>query len=308
MARTPNASPPPRKIEADPPKKDDDDEIVVIEEPSDDGAVIDKPGDVVEESVEELRAQLEEERRRREEAESRSRSASEQVETAATRLLNSNMQVIENALAKEEAAKKDLRAQVIAAKERGDYDAETEALDQLQQTNLRINRLSEGKTELERQIENVKNTPEDPVERFVANMAPKSAAWVRSHPDYVTDEAKRADLEAAHYKALSMRLQVGTPAYFEAVEQELGLRDSEIEIAPQRQQRTPSRPPAARPSRDAGSLGNGADTNLPDGVRLDASGRYILSPTLQEYARISGLSNTEYLKNLLAIHNNGRTH
>lgn len=259
--------------------------------------------DVVTDSVESLKAQLEEERQRREAAEAKARTADTSAQSTATRLLETQMQAIDNALAKEDSLKKAARQKYIEAKERGDYAAEADAQDELQQINLRISRMSEGKTELDRRLEDAKSTPADPVEQYVRGMAPRAADWVRSHAEYVTDPSKRSDLEAAHFTVLGRRIPEGSPQYFAAVEEELGLRD-----APQRQQQDepPRRgaPPAAPPSRQNGTS-VGRITNLPDGVTDMGGGKYRLSPLLREYARIAGLSDKDYLDNLLAAHRAG---
>lgn len=310
MARTPKSAPPPRTVEGADDEHRDDDELIVVNSADDDAPL---PGEhvngagAVEESVESLREQLASEREAREAAESRARDATSAVGDTRTALLDSNMQVIENALAKEDGIKKDLKSRITAAKEAGNYAEEIDLTDQLQQANLRINRMNEGKTELERRREEIRELPTDPVELYVKGMAPRSADWVRSHPEYVTDEAKRSDLEAAHFNALGKKLVAGSPQYFAAVEAELGLgtQPSIERDEPRRNSDTTGqrRPPSAPPSR-ASVSSSGA--GLPAGVEQRSDGKYRLTPALREAARISGLSDADYLKNLLELHQEGR--
>lgn len=301
MARTPKATPPVRTAE-DEDKDQDQLDLEVVDDADDTAAAVNGNG-AVEDSVESLRAQLAEERSNREQAEERARNATATVSDARTRLLDSNAQVIENALAKEDGIKKDLKTRITTAKESGNYADEVDLLDQLQEANLRIRRLAEGKSELERRREEIKDTPDDPVEAYVRGMAPRSADWVRTHSEYVTDESKRADLEAAHYNALGKKLVAGSAQYFAAVERELGLREDDQPPAREERREPTKRPTAAPVSR---SNGGGNGITLPDGVEQLSDGKYRLSPTLREYARIAGLSDGDYLKNLLDLHREGK--
>lgn len=58
----------------------------------------------------------------------------------------------------------------------------------------------------------------DPVEQAASRMSPKSAAWVREHPDCITDPRKNALMMAGHHEALANGFSVDSDEYFETIE------------------------------------------------------------------------------------------
>lgn len=269
------------------------------------------------ESVEDLRAQLTaaEERAERE---SRARiTAERQLGNAGNQIADTNLLAMTNAIDSFTEAKKSVTAKLRAAKESGDYDAEIAATDELQQLNLKIGRVTEGKNELERRIEENKERQErmgtDPVEQYIggAGLNGRAAQWVRNNPDMIAtdgklDTQKLNNLNFAHAKALRDGHVAGTDAYFDAIDEELFGDSAEPAAPPQREAR--QRPPAAPPSRQTPPAMNGSTNgSLPNGVERLPDGRYRMSADRREAARISGLSDKEYLENVLAIHREGAT-
>jgi hypothetical protein len=76
----------------------------------------------------------------------------------------------------------------------------------------------------EQQLARIPTPPADPVEAYCANRTAPTTAWLRAHPDYVTDPRKNAMLTAKHFEAVADGLQPDTPEYFAAVEKKIGLR------------------------------------------------------------------------------------
>lgn len=60
----------------------------------------------------------------------------------------------------------------------------------------------------------------DPVEAVIANsgMSPRSAAWLRAHPECVTDKKLNARMMAAHNLALADDVEVDSDEYFDRIE------------------------------------------------------------------------------------------
>jgi hypothetical protein len=298
------------------PEKEDEidpNELVVIDEGDDQSIASAAPSngangaaDVVEETVEQLRERLAAAEARADNAE---RARASTVDSARTSIHQSNKAAIENAITGEEATARELQSQIIAAKEGGDYAKEVELTAKLQKSTYRLERLSEGKNEIDRRIEDEKDQPSDPVEAYVKGMQDRPARWIRAHPDYVTDAAKRNKLERAHAHAVGEDLEPGTDAYFDHVEQRLGLKAAAETTTEERSVST-TRAPAAPVSRSGDPGGSNAQTNanLPSGITLLSDGRYRLSPERRDAARISGLSDAEYLKNVLALQREGALH
>ncbi len=307
MARKPNAIPPKSDLKPE----DNEDELVVVEA-ADDGETL-VNGTETQEIRTESEVSLEEQLRAANERATKAEQAAEELRQRTARqegdLKDTRVQLIERALGEATAENADIRRQIIEAKQAGNYEAEVELISKLQEVNLKISTLNRGKVDLEAAVEMERNAPSDPVERYVSQMQPRAAAWVRAHPEVVQDKAKNEDLTAAHYRALGQRLIAGTDAYFEYLEAELGYREKPEVRTEQRQERQEpqrqnngGRPPPA-PVRGGGGASEGG---LPDGVTRLSNGGYKMTPKLIEAARISGISPSEYLKQMLAMHEEQR--
>lgn len=83
--------------------------------------------------------------------------------------------------------------------------------------------------------------PADTFDARIANLTPKSQAWLRSHPECVTDDVANAKVMWGHKEALRKGLQADTPEYFAHLEKHMGygVKDEDgdedaAEIAPKR--------------------------------------------------------------------------
>lgn len=107
--------------------------------------------------------------------------------------------------------------------------------------------------------------PVDPVEAYAAGRTAATAAWIRAHPDFVTDAAKNAKLTAAHWNAVGDGLEADTPAYFSAVEKFLGIdKEKGGKGDDQHQRRTTERRPSAptAPVQGGDAAPNGGATQV----------------------------------------------
>jgi len=150
----------------------------------------------------------------------------------------------------------------------GDAAAAARAQRRMSQAEGRISRLTEAKEDLAatkpapRKVEEQPRRAapsSDPVEEYVKGRTPTTAAWIRAHPDFVTDARKNAKLTGAHFDAVGEGLTVDTPEYFAHVEKFLGLKVEAKPGAAQQQQRRPSAPTA--PGADVGGR-NGAPSTV----------------------------------------------
>lgn len=132
---------------------------------------------------------------------------------------------IQAANAEAEAAERDF----IAAAEAGDFAAQARAQRKISAAEARIQRLTEAKGDLE-EVAKTKPAPQtetrseprqepvDRVELFAKSMSPRSAAWIRSHPDCVTDPKKNALMLAAHNLAIAHDIAIDSDEYFQRIE------------------------------------------------------------------------------------------
>lgn len=133
--------------------------------------------------------------------------------------------------------------------------------------------------------------PADPVEDWISRMQGVNNAqkdWLRQHRELVTDDEKNARLRTAHYDSQKEKIEAGTPAYFQYLEERLGYRektqdDDEVEVA---------RPQivSAPPSREAPSA---SGRSAPTRVTLTAQER--------EIAASAGIDEITYARNKLKM-------
>lgn len=307
MARKPSPTPPPIMNGADKDKIED----VIVEEGAEDVIVegVDAGDSHVDDGVRTLQEQLDEERRKRESAERERDEARQARQKDQREVADSRLQVLDSSISDKEGKLADVKRRIREAKEAGDYDAEVEAMSEMQTLNIELRGLKVGKSTLEQRLEDEKNRPTDDVDAYIESVPEgRAKSWLRDHRDIV--RTRREDMIAAHYSALGKRLREGTDDYFEHVEQELGLRDREDEPDDPPADRDPPRrqaqPPAAPVSRGNGSgMGDGGSDSLPPFVSKTADGRYRLSAAGAEAAAMSGMTAAEYLEQALKLQKEG---
>ncbi|HEY1427828.1 MAG TPA: hypothetical protein VGF50_14240 [Caulobacteraceae bacterium] len=138
--------------------------------------------------------------------------------------------------------------------------------------------------------------PADQVEQVARQLTPNAAAWIRAHPDYVTDPNKNQRLMSAHYAAMADGLSPDSPDYIRYVEGKvLGGQSQPVERREPVAETTrrSAAPPPAPVSRGNGAAASPtrvtltpdqrqtAHENFPDEMREDPTGR----KAEQAYAR-----------------------
>ena len=145
----------------------------------------------------------------------------------------------------------------------------------------------------------------DPIEAAASQLTPRSADWIRAHPQYVTRNGTvTPEIIAAHNLAVARGHVADSDSYFEAVEKILdpdagrrrpaqSFEDDEVytDTAKVMAPRRNAAPAAAPVSREPVSNG-GTPTNT-RAIRL--------SPEEQEVAKLSGLTNEQYAAQKLKI-------
>lgn len=270
----------------DPIEKEPEIEIVKAEEtPKADEKIIS-----ADDGIGELRRQLEAERMGRAEAERRANEAAQAAYQARNEVEDTNLHLVNNAIDTVKRNNDILKAQYRDAMAIGDYDKVAEINDAMGENHARLRDLAAGKEAMERKPkpEAPRLVASNPVEALASQLTPRSAAWVRAHPECATDPRLYQKMIAAHQLAVADGIQPDSDEYFEAVE-------STMRIAPSRQERVDpmaeaakpiqrrSAPPAAPVSRNG--TGTGSRPNV---VRLTSAEREIASMmkmTEQEYAR-----------------------
>lgn len=215
----------------------DDDEIVVSLPPEfdiDDGATVVKVEPVkkaeqADDPIADLKGQFatlqsshHQVTQRASQAEQRATQAEQQLEASRKDVVTSQLDTVASGLEAAESEAKAAEQAYTVAFEAGDGAAMARAQRSIAKAEARIGRLQEAEADLKDQStttktpvrEQQRTAPSDPVERFTANMAPRAAAWIRSHPECVTDTAKNDAMMKTHYKALADGLTEGGDEYF----------------------------------------------------------------------------------------------
>ena len=275
------------QLELDP----QEDEIQIVEAPEE-PKIEEKPQLSVEDGINELKFKLEEERKAREAAERRAKEAMEQASLYKNDAADSNMKMIDTAIdtirRNQEILKQNLRDAVAM----GDADAQADILMSIQKTQSDHEKLMYGKQQYEA---TVKAAPADPVEAMASNLTPRSAEWVRAHPEYARDQVLTRRMVRAHEDALDEGIRPDTDEYFDYVETRLKVRQAPVqqeatlsEASTSTSGRRAAAPPAAPVSRSG--TGTGSRPNVVTLTRAE-----------QEAARDMGMTPKEYAENKMAL-------
>ena len=163
----------------------------------------------------------------------------------------------------------------IAAAEAGDFAAQARAQRKISAAETRIQRLNEAKGDLE-ESKTTKPAPRtearteprqptvDRVEAVASTMAPRAAAWIRAHPDYVNDQQKNDKLMSAHHAALAEGLTEGGDDYFARLNAMADEQPVKIEPKPVPKVESGGKRPtsAAAPAGNSGGGMNGGATQV----------------------------------------------
>ena len=267
-----------------------------IQEPS-------APEEAVQSDTERLAAELDAATARAEAAEARAKEAEERHRQAGVHLREADKLIRENKLSTINQAidsakgrEDQLKAQLRAAKTAGDIDTEVEIQMQMSKNHSDLQILHSGKMQLELQP----HLPPEPVYNADAliegaRLSAASAAWLRAHPDWATSQAKVMKLTGAHNLAVGDGLALDTPEYFAHVERTLGIGNNDQRPAPAAR----AEPPTPVVSQAAQAVQRRAAPPAAPPSRGDGGGRILrLTAAQREAAKISGVSDEEYAKNI----------
>lgn len=268
------------------PKVEDD---IVIEP-----AVEEKKPEAVDpdDGIEALKKQLESERVARQEAERLAKEHANSAYQYQNEVQDTNLHLISNAIQTLQSNQAVLKSNFRAAMENQDFDAVADIQQEMADTSAKLMQLEQGRKQLEEapRPDYPTFTPTDPVEALASQLTPRSADWVRAHPEYATDQRLYQKMLAAHSLVTADGTAPDSDVYFSSIERVLGIDNAQP--APKQRQ---SAPPAAPVSRNGGAPGT-----RPSHVTLTSAER--------EMASMMGMTDKEYAKNKLALQREGKLH
>lgn len=260
-----------------------------------------------EDGLAKLQKQLDEERSARLEAEERARQAGAKVNRAEAEKADTELSLVATAIDRTREALDTLENNYAEALSNNDHALAARIQRQMIKHTTDLDKLETGKAAME---ERAKSPPvrevSDPVEALAVQLTPKSAAWVKSHPEYASGK-KYQQMIAAHNWVIAQGAEPESDTYFRKVEEMLGISD-----APKVERKEETRPdaeasadaakvvktresPAAAPVSRSGEGTGGSNSRV---VRLTAAQR--------EAAKTSGLTEEQYARNLLDLKKEGK--
>jgi hypothetical protein len=249
--------------------------------------------------ITDLKRQLAEEKAARIQAEQKAHQASRETHRARSEVDETNLQLVVNAIDTVNRDQELMKQAHTYAMQSGDFARATEIQSEMSANAAKLLQLENGRQAMEnapRQPE-PQMPPADPVEDFASRLSPRSADWVRRHPEFVRDQRLNAKMIAAHNLAVADGIPTDTDDYFAAIEETLKVapkatqNDTDDQYAAKAVRRRDAAPAAAPANRG----GQTASSNV---VRLSASQR--------EMAEMMGMKPEEYAKNLVALKKEGK--
>jgi phage I-like protein len=249
--------------------------------------------------ITDLKRQLDAERSARINAERQVHEAAVVVHRSRSEVDETNFQLVVNAI---DTVNRDIELLSQAhtyALQNSDFDRATKIQREMSSHEAKLLQLNNGRQAMEsapREPE-PQLPPADPVEAFASQLSPRSADWVRRHPEYVRDARLNSKMMAAHNLAVADGIPTDSDDYFSAIEDTLKIgsrnvqSDTNDQYAAKVVQRRDAAPAAAPSNR-------GDQSRSSNVVRLSAAER--------EMAEMMGMKPEDYAKNKVALKKEGK--
>jgi hypothetical protein len=174
--------------------------------------------------IAELKAQLAREQSARADAEKRANELAQAAHTSQNEVADSQLQLVNSAIDRVKENRSLIKSAKTQAMAAGDWDAVAELDEQLADDAARLLQLENGKAAMEAQPkpqapQPIRTMAQDPVEALASQLTPRSAAWVRAHPECARDPKLYAKMIAAHNLAVANDVEPDSDEYFQTVEQ-----------------------------------------------------------------------------------------
>ena len=246
-----------------------------------------------------LRDQLAAEKAGRQAAEQKLHQAAREIHHARGEVEETNLQLVVNAI---DTVNRDIELLSQAhtyALQSGDFDRATKIQREMSANEAKQLQLNNGREAMESapRPPEPQLPPVDTVEDFASRLSPRSADWVRKHPEFVRDPRLNAKMIAAHNLAVADGIPTDTDDYFASIEETLkiGSRNVQTDTDDQHAAKVVRRRDAAPAAAPANRGNQSASSNV---VRLSAAQR--------EMAEMMGMKPEEYAKNMVALKKEGK--
>jgi hypothetical protein len=284
--------------------KDSEPEIEIVDDPVEVEAKEEPkaPEKDVDKALKKLNKKLEEERKARIDAEAMARQAAEQARMAQNEASDSNMHLVSGAIESIRRDQEILKANLRDSMAIGDFDKAAELQEQMTANITNLRQLERGFEEMKQQtrVQPQAAPPRElTVDTLIDQVTPRSAEWLKKNRDALPDARSIRVMARAHEDAVDYGIAPESDAYFQFVENRLGINttrrsipevDDVMSTAATTKQRR-SAPPAAPVSRQPIDSPN----HRPGVITLTAAE--------VEAAKISGITPQEYYRNKMRENN-----
>jgi hypothetical protein len=263
-----------------------------------------------EEGLQKLQKQLDDEKAARLAAEQRANEAAQGEAKARAEVQTSQLDQIKGAIEQITQHNDALESSYADAMAAQDWKAAAKAQRQMADNAAKLAQLESGKVALEKAPKPVPRAPADPVEQFCAQLSAPSAAWVRSHPEFVRDQHKNQQMLAAHQLAVARGYKADTPEYFGSIEKTLEITPAVTKTTTELDEHDDPMADAAKPVNGAGRTASSAPASAPVSRGGNGSGSrpnvVKLSAAEVEIAQAMGMTAEEYARNKVALRKEGK--
>jgi hypothetical protein len=237
------------------------------------------------------------EERRRQVAEQDAAQARQAEAQARNAAQENNLLGVTTALQSAKQAVEVGQAQYAEALAAGDHQRAAAINTEISRNLVREQSLEQQKAQIEAAPKFQPREAIDPVERLARTLSPRSAQWVRKHPEYVTDTRLNRKMLAAHNLVEADGVELDSDQYFDSIERILGVQGQDgsktVEItdeAPEVVVPRRSAPASAPVSRSGNGTSHGRTART-----------YTLTPAERDAARTCGMTDEEYAREKLAM-------
>ena len=263
------------------------------------------------ETIAKLTRDLQEEKAGRMRAEAIASKKSSEASDAAGAVQDANLQLVTTAIETVVAAQSELKIRYREALANQDYDSASDINSEIATNAARLVQLESGREAMEAEKAAPRPRPAatpvgDPVEALASTLTPRSATWVRAHPEFVKDLRLNRKMIRAHEDALDDGCEPDSDEYFKYVEARLGVKPTAAAASPGAGG-SDALSGAAGGKQRSGADGDKAPPALPPSKSNGGGGNTIrLTPEQKEIASSMGMTEEEYRDNLQILKKEGR--
>lgn len=152
----------------------------------------------------------------------------QRLQRAESQVVVSQIETVENGIAQADADAEAAEQAYARAFEAGDGPAMARAQRTMVRAETARGQLVEAQANLkdaaakrgpqQQREQQQRRAPSDPVEAVAGSLSPKSAAWIRAHPECVTDPKMNARMMAAHNLAIADDIALDSQEYFDRID------------------------------------------------------------------------------------------